>query len=159
MNVEEIKADRERIIELRKEDWNLKRKIENAVFDEKKRSAGNIWRYEYGHDGTKIPIINIHTKKLAYVTVPFLLSHGYKEYEKYRDAINDTMRKMEMAICVSERERRKEIDKEIEEFYEKYKYLWETLEYQPCEGHRYDGENEFIDLLMVAIIVLEKSEQ
>lgn len=148
MNLQGMRRDREKLLSLRGEVSTLRFEIERAV--SKSKHEGAIRDHDY-RDTWDI----IHPKSGK----PFKAhSHWFNRFgtDDQKKVMDRRRREIERAIHADKRQKREEIDKEIKEIYEKYRYLWEGLDSYPFEGRACDGESDLADLLWVAIIVLER---
>lgn len=149
--IEDFKKDRETILVLREEDNKLRWKIDHAVTTSK--HSGALRDHDY-RDTWDI----IHPKSKE----PFKAkSHWFKSFgtDEQKKMISERREKIEQSICAEERQRRKEIDKEIKKIYSDYDQLFRGLEYGYSEGYRDDGENDICDLIQVVINVMTLVKQ
>lgn len=148
MSLQEIKTDRKRLLELREEDTTLDWGIRKAVTESNQTGALRDHDYRDTWD-----IIHPKSGEPFKANSKWFKSFGTNVEKKRMDKRRDEIKQ---AIHADERKRRKEIDKEIAGFYEKYYHLCADLGNSVSEEPRYDGENDFADILLVAQRVMER---
>lgn len=147
MNVKEIRRDRKKLLELREEDTTLGWKIKQAITES--NQTGALRDHDYGDTWD---IIHPKSGEPFKANSKWFKSFG-TDVEKKR--MDKRRTEIKQSICAEKRKRRKEIDKEIAGFYKKYFHLCSDLGNSVSEEPRYDGENDFADILLVAQRVME----
>ncbi len=147
MSLKEIKTDREKLLELRKEASTLRWEIDKAVSGSK--FGGTLRDHDYSDTWD---ITHPKSGKPFKANSNWFDNFGTDEDKK---RMRERRREVELAIFPDKRQRVKELDAEIKKIYEKYRYLWEDLESWPSEGRACDGESNLADLLWAVQCVLE----